>query len=224
MIKKGQRLRTRLLRSLSRCLCTCAGDDMHNDDDLIFPIPSSQPAKQPVQPAADVTRQAITGLTPPEVREALIRECRPTVSANGRLAGLARWLMRTVIGAPLGWLVLAPLFALKFAPFLSRRYRLTNRRLAICHGLRTTVVKEILLADIDEVRLDPASIDAFYLAGTLEIVSDGEVRLRLPAVPEPEGFRQAILNACSAWVPRKARTFHIFLPANSEGSGRKDEG
>jgi hypothetical protein len=184
---------------------------MHDDDVRIFSL-SARQARQP-EPAPVATRQAITGLTPPDVREVLIRECRPTLAARGGLALLAAKMTRTVILAPFAWVLLAPLFALKFAPFFSRRYRLSNRRLAICRGFRTTVLKDISLAEIEEVCLDPASVNAFYGSATLEIVSDGEVRLRLPGVPEPEGFRQAILNTCAAWVPRKARTFHVFVPA-----------
>ena len=172
-------------------------------------------SKPEARAEAPVTLQAITGLVPPEVREALIRECRPSLSARGGLAMLAARLTRTVFLAPLGWLLLAPLFAARFAPFLGRRYRLTNRRLLICSSLYLKALQEIPLAQIDEVRFDPASVEPFYRAGTLDIVSAGQVRLHLVGVPEPEGFRQAILNACSAWVPGKAKAFNPFLPASS---------
>lgn len=152
--------------------------------------------------AAGKTRaqQAVTGVMPPQLGEARIREAWPTlVGVAPGLAGLGKALVRTWVLAPLGWLVQAPAFALKFAPFRCRRYTLTNRRLMVQRGLKPHMVSEVLLDAIDEVRCDPAKIDAFYLSGTLEVVSKGQVVLTLNGVPEPEGFRQAVLNAAQAW-------------------------
>jgi hypothetical protein len=149
--------------------------------------------------------QAVTGLIPPLRSEGMIREVGPTVlGQNAGLAILAKKLIQTYILAPVGIFLLGPLFALKFAPFICKRYTLTNRRLMIRHGLKPTPVKEVALADIDEVRFDPNQVDPFYVSGTLEIVSKGQVVLTLPGVPEPEGFRHAIVNAVNAWVPGKA--------------------
>jgi hypothetical protein len=155
-----------------------------------------------------VPRQAVTGVIPPTVGEGLIREAWPTVlGISAGVARLAKALMRSYVLAPLGFLVLAPLFARKFAPFICKRYTLTNRRLMIQRGLKPAPApaQQVPLEDIDEVRIDPASVDPFYLSGTLQIVSKGQVVLTLPGVPEPEGFRQAILNAVKAWVPGKAK-------------------
>jgi hypothetical protein len=148
-------------------------------------------------------RQAVAGLMPPQLGEARIREAFPAV--QGGLAALGQKLVRTVFLAPLGWALLAPLFALKFAPLVCRRYTLTNRRLMVQRGLKPTPVQEVKLAEIDDVRFDPASHDPFYHTGTLEVISGGKVVLTLPAVPEPEGFRHAILNAVLAWAPEKAK-------------------
>jgi hypothetical protein len=162
------------------------------------PLPSSPP-----RPAG--SRQAITGVIPPLLREGMIREVFPTVIAvNAGAALLAKKVMQTYILAPLGFLIVGPLFALKFAPFLCKRYTLTNRRLMIQRGLKPKPVKEVALADIDEVRYDPNAVDPFYVSGTLEIVSKGQVVMTLPGVPEPEGFRHAIINSLHAWVPGKA--------------------
>jgi hypothetical protein len=159
-------------------------------------------------------RQAITGLTPPEAREALIRETWPSLTASSSaLCGLASRLIRSVFLAPLGWMLLAPLLGKKFSPFLARRYTLTNRRLMIQHGLRPTPGKWVSLADIDDVRLEPNSLDNFYRCGNLEVISKGQVVLRLPGVPEAEGFRHAIINAVKAWVPSKANG--PFVPASA---------
>jgi hypothetical protein len=149
--------------------------------------------------------QAVTGVIPPLLREGLIREAFPTVlGLNSGAALLAKKLMQTYVLAPLGFLLLGPLFALRFAPFLCRRYTLTNRRLMIQRGLKPSPVQEVALSDIDEVRSDSAAVDPFYVSGTLEIVSNGKVVMTLPGVPEPEGFRHAIVNSVKAWVPAKA--------------------
>lgn len=159
-------------------------------------------------------QQAITGLMPPQLGESPIREAWPTVlGINAPLAALARTLLRTFLLAPLGIFLLAPLFLLKFSPFLCRRFTLTNRRIMVQRGWKPSPVQSVALADIEEVRLDPASIDPFFLSGTLEIISRGQVALRLDGVPEPEGFRHAIQNAVVAWVPGK--TAGHFQPASA---------
>jgi hypothetical protein len=159
-------------------------------------------------------RQAVTGVMPPQLGEALIREAWPTVlEASGGVARLAHTLLKTVVLAPLGWLLLLPLFGKRLLPGLSKRYTLTNRRLMVQRGLRPTPAQEVALADIDEVRLVPDSFDRFYLSGTLEVLSKGQVALTLPGVPEPEGFRHAVVNAVKAWVPAKATG--PFQPASA---------
>jgi len=178
----------------------------------ITPLPS------PAPPAAKQrTLPPVTGVMPPQLGEALIREVRPSVTdGSAGIASLAAKLMRTLVLAPVGWFLLAPLFARKFVPFLPKRYTLTNQRLMIRRGLKPRPVQSIPLAEIDEVRFDPSSYNRFYMSGTLEIVSKGEVRLRLTGVPAPEGFRLAIINAIGAWVPGKSKTFQPFIAASTK--------
>lgn len=149
--------------------------------------------------------QAITGLMPPSLREARIREAWPTVvGVNPALASLGKRLIETYFLAPLGFLVILPVFILKFSPFVCRRYTLTNRRLMIQRGWKPAPSEQVALSDIDEVRFDPAAVDPFFVCGNLDIVSRGQVAMKLTGIPEPEGFRQTILNARSAWVTKPA--------------------
>src|SRR5436853_5699371 len=89
----------------------------------------------PKAPVSSRPRQAITGVMPPLLGEARIREEWPTVlGIMPPVALLAKALMKTFILAPVGFLLLLPLFAMKFGPFVCRRYTLTNRRLMIQRG------------------------------------------------------------------------------------------
>jgi hypothetical protein len=130
------------------------------------------------------------------------------------VAKLGRALMRTIILAPLAWLMLAPFYFKKILPGLARRYTLTNRRLMIQTGWKRHPSEQIALADIDDVRLNPDSYNPFYRTGTLEVLSKGRAALTLPGVPNPESFRHAIVNAYKAWVPGKAETGK-FIPASA---------
>ncbi len=161
----------------------------------------------------DVRKQVITGVVPPEVDEARIREAWPSVARSPGLASLGRVLTHTIVLAPLAWLLMSLGYFGKLLPFLARRYTLTNRRLMVRHGLKGKPGQEVKLADIDEVRVKTDANSDFFRAADLEIVSNGQVVMTLRGVPEPEGFRQAILNACNAWVPGRKRG--PFIPASA---------
>jgi hypothetical protein len=81
-------------------------------------------------------------------------------------------------------------------------------------GWSGTPSQEVALADIDEVRVVTDANSDFFRAANLEIVSNGQVVLTLPGVPEAEAFRHAIINACTAWVPGKAKTLP-FIAASA---------
>jgi hypothetical protein len=158
-------------------------------------------------------KQAVTGLVAPATGEALIREVWPSVAAYPGVAAVGRRLSRSIIGAPLAWLMMAPFYFLKILPFLAKRYTLTNRRLMIRRGLKPHPTHEVALADIDEVRLHQDANSSFYRAGNLEIVSGGKIVLMLYGVPEPESFRLNIVSAYQAWVPGKVAG--PFVPAKA---------
>jgi hypothetical protein len=147
----------------------------------------------------DGRKAAVTGLLPPQRGEALVRETWPGVDDVPGVAGLAHALMRTVVLAPVAWLMLAPCYFKKVLPFVAKRYTLTNRRLMIRRGLKPTPSREVALHDIDDVRIAEGSINSFYRTATLEVISKGQVALRLRAVKDPESFRRAVLNARDAW-------------------------
>jgi hypothetical protein len=161
----------------------------------------------------DVRKQAIAGVVPPEVAEARIREAWPSVARAPGMATLGRVLTRTIVLAPLAWGIMSLGYFGKLLPFVARRYTLTNRRLMVRHGIKGKPGQEVKLADIEEVRVKTDANSDFFRAADLEIVSNGQVVMTLRGVPEPEGFRQAILNACNAWVPDRKRG--PFIPASA---------
>jgi hypothetical protein len=172
----------------------------------------------------EVNHHPVTGLVPPQTSEAVIREAYPSVTAFPAVASLGKSLILSIIGAPLGWGLMLPFYFLKILPGFAVRYALTNRRLMILKGwaqaaiphMRSASVKpsaEVALADIDEVRIQTDANSEFFRSATLEIISHGNVALTLVGVPEPESFRQSIINALKAWVPGKAQG--PFVPAKA---------
>ena len=157
---------------------------------------------------AELRDQAVNGVTPPQVAEAIIRDVWPSVAAYPRAANFARACYRSTILAPLGWLALAPIYFKKLlavAPGLSglaTRYRLTNRRLMICKGFVAVAEKEVPLDRIKDVKLVTDANSAFFGSGTLEVIdAAGAVVLTLPGVAEAESVRQSIVQAATAWGP-----------------------
>jgi uncharacterized membrane protein YdbT with pleckstrin-like domain len=161
----------------------------------------------------DGRKVPVTGLVPPQRGEALIRETWPGVNDVPGVAGLAHALMRTIVLAPLAWLLLAPCYFKKVLPFIAKRYTLTNRRVMIRRGLKPKPAREVALTDIQDVRIEPGTFNSFYRTATLEIVSKGQVAMRLRAVKDPETFRQAVLNAKAAWGRAAAASANGPVPA-----------
>jgi hypothetical protein len=161
-----------------------------------------------------VDLQAIAGLTPPQLGEARIREAWPSVARATAIATLGRGLTRTIVLAPLAWLIMSLVYFGKLLPFAMTRYTLTNRRLMVRKGWKGKPRKEVALADIDDVRVVTDGNSDFFRAGTLEVLSGDRVVLTLAGVPEPDSFRHAVINACTAWVPGKAKSLP-FIAASA---------
>jgi hypothetical protein len=142
-----------------------------------------------------------TSPQPATLPEGRIREAWPSITAvNPMFGGLGMKLVQTYFLAPIGWLLLLPAFLQKFAPWICARYTLTNKRLMIQRGWMPSPTQEVKLEDITGVRLDEKSIDPFLVIGTLEILGkNGEVVMTMTGVPEPNGFKEAVLNAVRAY-------------------------
>ncbi len=162
----------------------------------------------------DIRDQAIAGVMAPQMGEARIREAWPSVTRASGLATLGRGLTRTIVLAPVGWLIMSLAYFSKVLPFTMTRYTLTNRRLMIRKGWSGKPTKEVPLIEIDEVRVVTDGNSDFFRAGNLEILNGDRIVLTLTGVPEPDGFRHAIIDSCTAWVPGKSKTLP-FLAASA---------
>ena len=104
-----------------------------------------------------------------------------------------------------GWLIMAGVYFGKVLPIVGVRYRLTDKRIMILRGWKGSISQQVVLSDIDDVQLDPDSIDQFFRSANLEIIHDGKVMMTLTAVPDAASFRHAILDSRNAWAPGKAK-------------------
>ena len=142
-----------------------------------------------------------------------IREIWPTVKRFPAVGNLGKLLNNTIVLAPLGWLVMAPVYFSKVLPFVAVRYRLTDKRIMILRGWKGWISQQVPLAEIDDVQLDPASIDQFFRSADLKIMHGGNI-MTLVAVPDAESFRHMILDARNAWAPGRVKSLP-FIPASA---------
>ena len=162
----------------------------------------------------EILPQAVTGVVPPQGSEARVREVWPSVAGSPAIAGIGLLLTRTIVLAPLGWLIMSLVYFGKLLPFVACRYTLTNRRLMVRRGWAGTVSEEVPLEKIDEVRVVADANSEFFRAANVEVVSGGSVALTLAGVPDAECFRHAILNTRNAWVPDRSKSLP-FIPASA---------
>ena len=160
--------------------------------------------------------QAVAGLTPPEVGEARVREIYPSVARVPAIANLGKLLNNTIVLAPLGWLLMSTVYFSKLLPIIGVRYALTNRRVMIRQGWKGTSSQEVPLSEIEDVKLDPASVDHFFRSADLIITRTGSTPMTLRAVPDAESFRHAILDTRNAWAPGKSKTLPFISAAASK--------
>jgi hypothetical protein len=135
------------------------------------------------------------------------------------LGFLVSWILAVVVAVPLIGILFSFFLSkgIQPVPFLAKRYTLTNRRLMVREGLRPVPTQEVLLADVDEIRIHKDVNSDFFRAATLEVISKGQAVMRLPGVREPEGFRHAVDTACQAWVPGRAGK--SIIPGGDRAAG-----
>ncbi len=177
----------------------------------------------------DLRSQAVTGIVPPQVAEAIITVRWPSVTAYmggapARLgasiqqaaSGLLRQTMNlpklwvvclallivlpvAIVIALAAWVLLAPFYFAKILPGFMKKYTLTNKRVMIQEGWSLTPGLQVNLEDLREVRVVPGSEQPFYLSADLELLFGQSGSATLPGVKEFKTFKAAIENAYLAW-------------------------
>jgi uncharacterized membrane protein YdbT with pleckstrin-like domain len=147
----------------------------------------------------------LTHPTPLNANGTRIRLTWPTIARVPMVAGLGKMLTHTIILAPLAWLVMGLFYFSKVLPIVGIRYQLTDKKVMIQRGWKGGISQAIALGDIDDVNVDPATIDQFFRSADLAITSGGKTEMTLAAVPDAEAFRHAILAARNAFAPDKVK-------------------
>jgi hypothetical protein len=160
-------------------------------------------------------KQAIAGVAPPELGEVTVMTVWPSVASLGFGRFLGRGLaiqagfgifrvgrIMALAALPIGPLVY---FCLRM-PGMVRRYRLSNRSVAVLRGIRPRVERSVDLDRFDSIEVLVRPGQEWYHAGDLIFRSGALETFRLVGVPRPETFRQTCLKARMSYVGvRKAR-------------------
>lgn len=157
-----------------------------------------------------MVEQAITGVSPAQTRETAIMTVWPSNAAHpiGRMLGqLYAIRFPDVYIFRLGNLIALlsipialVLFFMRVAPFVGRRYTLTNRRLVVFAGLLIKEDRSVDLDRFDSIQIDVQPGQAWYDAGDLVFFLGKTETFRLDGVSRPESFRQACLKTHLAYV------------------------
>src|SRR4051812_28169456 len=96
----------------------------------------------------------------------------------------------------------------RIAPFVGKRYTVTNRRVLVQRGIQAKEDRGVDLDRFDSVQLDILPGQAWYNAGDLVFKLGAVETFRLEGVSRPESFRQVILKArmAHAGVKKSRRT------------------
>lgn len=161
-------------------------------------------------------KQAIAGVAPPELQEVAVMSTWPSNAAYslGRLLGQAYAIqfpgiyifklgnLIALLSIPVALL----LFFTRIAPFVGKRYTLTNRRIVVQRGWTSRDDKSIDLDKFNRVVIDVRPGQAWYHAGDLIFYQQDVERFRLEGVSRPEAFRTSCMKSQASFVGvKKAR-------------------
>ena len=148
--------------------------------------------------------QAIAGVAPPELGEVTVMTIWPSVAASGfgrflgRIFSIQVGVSIISVGrlAALAALPIGPLvYGSMRLPWAVRRYRLTNRRVAVMKGIEPRVERFVDLDRFDTIEVLVRPGQGWYHAGDLIFRKGALETFRLEGVPRPETFRQTCLKA-----------------------------
>ncbi len=154
-------------------------------------------------------KQAIAGVSPPEVRETTIMTIWPTLAASSDGRMLGRWYS---IRGGIGWLTIGkiiallsiplvlPLYFYTLCPLWIIRYRLTNRRVLIERGIAARAIRWVELDRFDSIDVEVLPGQAWYPAGDLIFRKGQTETFRLDGVSRPETFKRTCLKARQGYM------------------------
>jgi hypothetical protein len=154
-------------------------------------------------------KQAIAGVAPPQLSEVTVMTVWPSVAATGfgrflgRLLAIEAGFGMFRVGRLIALLALpvAPLLYMSLRlPGVVRRYRLTNRRVAVLKGIRAKVEWFVDLDRFDAIEVIVRPGQEWYRAGDLVFRKGALETFRLLGVSRPETFRQTCLKARMSYV------------------------
>lgn len=154
-------------------------------------------------------KQAIAGVAPVALGEVTVMSVWPTIASSGMGRFLGRlYSIRAGIGIlTVGKIFMAltipiamALFSMGIAPFVCRRYTLTNRRVVIQKGLTAVDDQYVDLDRFDSIEVVVLPGQAWYPAGDLVFRKGNVETFRLSGVSRPETFRQTCLKARQSYV------------------------
>ncbi len=152
---------------------------------------------------------SIAGVVPPNVAEATIMTVWPSVGSTSLGKSLGRvYRIREGFGPiSIGRLALLATIPLGLMLYLSlrlpwaiKRYRLTNRRVAVEVGINPRVMQFVTLEGFDTIEVDVSPGQEWYAAGDLVFRRGTIETLRLAGVSRPESFRRVCLETRQAYV------------------------
>jgi hypothetical protein len=154
-------------------------------------------------------KQPIAGVAPAATREVTIMTVFPTLGANapGRMMG-----QLCAIRAGYGFFSLGKVFALllipfaiglfffMLAPFVMRRYRLTNRRVIVEQGWKAVDLRWVDFDRFDAIDVEVLPGQEWFPAGDLIFRRGAVETFRLAGVSRPETFRHTCLSARRGYI------------------------
>lgn len=153
--------------------------------------------------------QAISGVAPPQSSEVTNMIVWPTLGATnlGRTLGRLYQIKGGVWVFTIGHIIAAAsipvalfLYFWMLAPFITWRYKLTNRRLVVQRGLTAKDERWVDLDGFDSIEIIVLPGQEWYHAGDLVFRNGPIEKLRISGVSRPETFRQTCLKARNSFV------------------------
>lgn len=159
----------------------------------------------PASPWSPEIHTPIAGVAPSQLSESTVMTVWPSNAAYGigRFLGM-QYALRFPdiyifrIGNLIALLsipIALAIYLYRIAPFVGKRYTVTNRRVIVQRGIQARNDRSVDLDRFDSVQVEVLPGQEWYHAGDLVFKLGNVETFRLEGVSRPESFRQVILKA-----------------------------